>query len=287
MKGLGTNERMIIDNLGDKTPGDMKMIQASYKDQFTRDFITDIKDECGGKFLDVLVALCTDPADWDAHLVRKAVGGLGTDESLLSEVLCTRTPGELKAAAASYQRIFNRNMEADIKSDVSGDLGRVYACVFSPARGTRTGNAAADVEALFKAGAGKLGTDENSFINIIASSSKDYAEALFYEYAKKHGKSLDVVIRDEMGDDAGKALAQLATPPHVLFADKIRKTMDGMGTNDEKLIRLLTTQRGRNLKAAGKHFLEVNRKTISAAVTEETSGDYRDILVKMCTAEGV
>jgi annexin A7/11 len=234
-----------------------------------------------------MTALCTDPADWDAQLVRKAVGGLGTDESLLSEVLCTRTPGELKAAAASYQKLFNRNMEADIKSDVSGDLGLVYACVFSPARGTRSGNVEADAEALFKAGAGKLGTDENSFINIIASSSREHAEALFYEYAKKHGKALDVVIRDEMSGDAGKALAQLATPPHVLFADKIRGCMQGMGTNDEKLIRLLTTQRGRNLKAAGKHFLEVHRQTISAAVTSETSGDYRAILLKMLAAEGV
>jgi len=174
-----------------------------------------------------------------------------------------------------------------VKSDVSGDLGRVYACVFSPGRGTRTGNVAADVDALFKAGAGKLGTDELSFINIIASSTREYAEQLFYAYAQKHGKSLDVVIRDEMSGDAGKALANLSTPPHVLFSEKIRKTMQGMGTNDSDLIRLLTTQRGRHLKAAGKHFLEVNKKTISAAVTDETSGDYRMILVKMLTAEGV
>jgi hypothetical protein len=51
MKGLGTNEQMLIDNLGDKTPGDMKLIQASYKAQFTREFITDIKDECGGSWM--------------------------------------------------------------------------------------------------------------------------------------------------------------------------------------------------------------------------------------------
>jgi annexin A7/11 len=287
MKGLGTNEKMLIDNIGDKTPGDMKMIQASYKAQFSRDFVVDIKDECGGKFLDVLLALCNDPADWDAQLIRKAVAGLGTDESLLSEVLCTRTPAELKAAAASYQRLFSRNMETDVKNDVSGDLGKVYAAIFSPSRGTRTGNLAADVEALYKAGAGKLGTDEASFINIIASSTREYAEQLFYEYARKYGKALDTVIRDEMSGDAGKALANLATPPHVLFADKIQKAMAGMGTNDQNLIRLLTTQRGRYLKAVGKFFLEVHRKTISAAVTEETSGDYRAILLKMLAAEGV
>jgi hypothetical protein len=287
MKGLGTNEKMLIDNLGDKTPGDMRMIIASYQKQYSRDFVTDIRSECGGKFLDVLLALCTDPAEWDAQLVRKAVSGMGTDESLLSEVLCTRTPGEIKAAGIAYQRLFNRSMETDVKNDVGGDLGKVYGALFNPARGTRAGNLAADVDALYKAGAGKLGTDENSFINIIATATREHAEALFYEYARKYGKAIDVVIRDEMSGDAGKALANLSTPPHVLFSEKIFGCLQGMGTNDEKLIRLLTTQRGRHLKAAGKHFLEVHRKTISYAVGEETSGDYKAILLKMLGAEGV
>jgi len=90
-----------------------------------------------------------------------------------------------------------------------------------------------------------------------------------------------------MGGDTGKALANLALPPHVLFAEKILKSMKGMGTNDTDLIRLITTQRGRHLRAAGKYFLEVNRKTISAWVADETSGDYKSILLKICQSEGV
>jgi len=132
-----------------------------------------------------------------------------------------------------------------------------------------------------------FGTDEAAFINIIATASPAHLDAIYYAYALKYGKALDTVIRDEMSGDTGKALANLATPAHVLFSDKILKCMKGMGTEDEKLIRLLTTQRGRHLKAAGKHFLEVNRKTISFCVGEETSGDYKAILLKMCAAEGV
>jgi len=215
------------------------------------------------------------------------VKGLGTDENLLSEVVCTRSPLELKAAAEAYQRLFSRNMEKDIKDDTSGDLAKVYMACLSPTRGTRAGNVAADIEALYKAGAGKMGTDEATFITIIAQSQRSHVEAVFYGYAQKYGKSLDTVIRDEMGGDTGKALAQLVLPHHVLFSEKILKSMKGMGTNDTDLIRLLTSQRGRHLKAAGKHFLEVNRKTISNWVADETSGDYKAILVRMCQTEGV
>lgn len=287
MKGLGTNEKMIIDNIGNKTTADMQLVIKAYREGYNRDFIADIKSECGGNFLNVILAMCTPPAEMDAQLIKKAIAGLGTDESLLSEVLCTRSPTELKEAAAAYQRLYNKNMEADIKSDTGGDLGRVYAQVLSPSRGTRQGDAAADIEALYKAGEGKIGTDEATFINIIATATPAYLETIYYGYAQKHGKALDTVIRDEMGGDVGKALANLATPPHVLFSDKIMKAMKGVGTEDEKLVRLITTQRGRYLKAAGKHFLEVNRKTISAWVGDETGGDYKALLLKICAAEGV
>ena len=287
MKGLGTNEKMIIENIGNKTTADMQLVIKAYQDGYSRDLVADLKSECGGNFLSVVLAMCTPPADMDAQLIKKAIAGIGTDESLLSEVLCTRSPSELKAAGAAYQRLYNKNMEADIKSDTGGDLARVYMQVLSPSRGTRNGDPTADIEALYKAGAGKIGTDEATFITIIASASPAYLEALFYGYAQKCGNSLDTVIRDEMGGDLGKALANLALPPHVLFSERILKSMKGVGTEDEKLIRLLTTQRGRYLKAAGKHFLEVNRKTISAWVGDECSGDYKALLLKMCAAEGV
>ena len=269
MKGLGTNEKAIIDCVGIRTTADMQLVKRAFASLFQRDLVKDFTDECSGKFRDVLLAICQEPADLDAKLVRQAVKGLGTDEDLLSEVVCTRTPTELKAAAESYQRQFSRSMEGDIKGDTSGDLCKVYMACLSAGRGTRAGDVAADVEALYKAGAGKIGTDEAVFINIIGASSRSHVEAVFWAYAQKYGKSLDTVIRNEMGGDLGKALANLALPHHVLFAEKILKSMKGAGTNDSDLIRLITTQRGRHLKAAGKYFLEVNRKTISAWVADE------------------
>jgi len=287
MKGMGTNEKVIIDIVGCRTAADMQLVKAQFSNLFQRDLIKDFTDETSGKFRDVLLAICQPPADLDAKLVRQSVKGLGTDENLLSEIICTRTPSELKACAESYQRQFQRNMEGDIKGDTSGDLAKVYMACLGANRGTRAADVAADVEALYKAGAGKIGTDEATFINIIAASSRAHVEAIFWAYAQKYGKSLDTVIRNEMGGDTGKALANLALPHHVLFADKILKSMKGMGTNDTDLIRLITTQRGRHLKAAGKYFLEVNRKTISAWVASETSGDYKNILLKICQTEGV
>lgn len=287
MKGLGTNEKMLIENIGNKTPADMQLVIKAFHAGYNRDFVADLKSECGGNFLATLVALCTPPADLDAQYIKKAIAGAGTDESVLSEILCTRTPTELKEIAASYQRLFNKSMEADIKADTSGDLCKVYLQVLAPSRGTRKGDVAADAEALYKAGQGKVGTDEAAMINILATASAAHLSDVFCAYGSKYGKSLDVVIRDEMSGDVGKALSNLATPPHILFAKKLLHSMEGAGTKDDKLIRILVTQRGRHLKEAGKHFLEVNKKNVSTWVADETSGDYKALLLKICAAEGI
>jgi len=98
MKGMGTNEKAIIDTVGCRTAADMQLIKRQFAALFQRDLVKDFTDETSGKFRDVLLAICHDPAELDAKLVRQAVKGLGTDEDLLSEIICTRTPTELKAA---------------------------------------------------------------------------------------------------------------------------------------------------------------------------------------------
>lgn len=241
-----------------------------------------------GHFKEVLQMMCQPHPELDAELVRKAMDGGGTGEELLSEVICTRTPAELKAAMEAYERKYQRNMEQDLKKETSKELCKVYCACLSPSRGARQGDVAADVESLHKAGPGKLfGTDESKFIDIIASSSRDHVEAVYWAYAQKYGKALDAMIRSEMSGDTGKSFAALAMPHHVLFAERILKSMKGMSTNDTDLIRLVVSQRGRHLKSAGKYFLEVNRKSISAFVQSDTSGDYKALMVKICQAEGV
>jgi len=212
-----------------------------------------------------------------------------SDEDLLSEIVCTRSPSELKAAAEAYRRLYNRDMEADIKNDTSGDLAKVYLACLAPNRGTRVCNVDADVEALYKAGQGRFfGTDHKVFIDIIAQSTRADVEAIYTKYAQKYGERFDKVIREQMGGDTGKALAQLVLPHHVLYAEKINRALHGMmGVHNADLIRVITTQRGRHLKKAGKYFLDVHQKTVSVSLEHALTGDYRHLMVKVCQAEGV
>jgi hypothetical protein len=57
----------------------------------------------------------------------------------------------------------------------------------------------ADVHALYKSGEGRVGTDEQGLIDILAGSSAAYLEQLRAAYAQAHGRSLLVAIKKEVG----------------------------------------------------------------------------------------
>lgn len=66
--------------------------------------------------------------------------------------------------------------------------------------------AEADAEALYKAGQGKWGTDEETFIKILFASPPHYVELLNDVYCRKYGNAIVVAIEKEFGGDAKKAL---------------------------------------------------------------------------------
>jgi len=283
MKGMGTNEQALIDIIGPRTNEELQLINKTYTTEIKRDLYKDLKDETSGHFQNALLSLVTDRYELDAQLVEKAVKGMGTDEDLLSEVLCTRNPAELKLISEAYMRLFKKDMASRIYDDVSGDLKATYRTLLtSPREDNKSpSQLESDVKALFAAGEGKWGTNEKAFINIICTSSRQYCEQMFYAYAKLYGRSLDKAITNEMGGDTGRALALLVTPLDIVFSKKFYDSMVGAGTKDTMLVRLVVTQKGRGLREVNNRFLSERQKTLCKWVESECSGDYKKILVKV------
>ena len=56
-----------------------------------QDLIEEMKGELKGDFEEVIVALLMESVEYDVHCLHAAVDGLGTDETVLNNILCTRT----------------------------------------------------------------------------------------------------------------------------------------------------------------------------------------------------
>ena len=108
MKGTGTNENMLIHILCHRTTKQRQAIRMAYTQFCLRDLEKDLKSELNsfGYFSTVMKILTKTPAERDAKFIRKAINNAGSDDTLLIELICGRTPTQIADIKVAYSRLF-------------------------------------------------------------------------------------------------------------------------------------------------------------------------------------
>lgn len=100
-------------------------IVISYRFQ---NLIEDLKSELGGKFEDLIVALCLPPVDYLCKQLHKAMSGIGTDEQCLVEILCSHSNKEIQEIVEAYER---RKYSLQINQVLVTEIVQPLFCCFS------------------------------------------------------------------------------------------------------------------------------------------------------------
>jgi annexin A7/11 len=200
MKGFGTDEKTLIEVLATKDPLQVDVLRAAYKREHNRDLISDIESECRGSLEEVFVALASGPLIQDCRVLREGMKGPGTDEEALNDVLLGRSNADIKVIKSFYNKTYRRDLEADLKSELSMKTERHFLFVIT---GTRAESSApvvpqqvdADVLEIYKATEGKTGTDEVLVCQILSSRNDAQIAAIAQVYEQKYRRTLEAVIK--------------------------------------------------------------------------------------------
>ena len=122
MKGFGTNEKELIRVLAPLDPLQVNSVRTTFNQLHRRDLEKDIASETSSYFKETLLALVRGPLIEDAHAVKFAVVGAGTNEALLNHIVLGRSNADLRAIKETYNRLFKRRMEDDIDGDLSSQF---------------------------------------------------------------------------------------------------------------------------------------------------------------------
>lgn len=280
MKGLGTDEDLITGIITNRSNNQRQELKQMYAQMWGKDLEKALKSELGGKYEDVVLALFKKPDEYDASQLRNAIQGIGTKESVLIEILCTRTNEEIANIKAAYKKLFERDLVQDLEDDTSGYFRRL---MYSLAQGNRSDEvnedlAAEDAEALLESGEACWGTDESRFNVILASRSYEQLLLTFEKYAELSGKSIEDSIKSEMsGDiqDGMLAIVHSVRSKPSYFAKKLYKSMKGLGTDDQTLIRVMVTRSEVDMLIIKEEFERNYEQPLEAFIRDDCSGDYR------------
>ncbi|XP_077207670.1 annexin A13 [Paroedura picta] len=287
-KGMGTDEKVIIELLSTRSSNQRQQMKQQYKTMYGKDLEEVLKGELSGNFEKTALALLDRPCEYDARELRKAMKGAGTDESLLIEVLCTRVNQQIMAIKDAYKRIFSRDLESDVQSETSGSLRKILLSVLKANReeGLEINEnlALKDAKDLYEAGEGRWGTDELAFNHVLAQRNYMQLRATFEAYKCLTGKDIEDAIKSETSGDLEKAyltLVRCARDCQEYFASRLHDAMKGAGTDEETLIRILVTRAEIDLQTIKEKFQKMYQKSLASAIQSDTSGDFKKLLVAL------
>jgi len=245
MEGLGTDEDSVSSVLGTHSNSQLLEIKKHYTAMFGRDLIDDLQGETKGHFEELCVALVRERMEFVAHTVHDALSGAGTSEQIIADIFGTIHPGEVEYLAEVYKTEFEKEMQDDITSDVSGYFERFLIAIMSGGRSQDEVDwdlAAEDADKLYNAGEGTYGTDECAFMSVFMTRSWEQLAATIQAYEELRGdeeeKTLLSVVKSEFTGSEEKLLTTIVRfteNKYGYFADVLRECMKGVGTSETRL----------------------------------------------------
>lgn len=288
MRGLGTDEAAMIKVLGHRNIAEIAAIKAAYAQKHGKDLIHAVKSELSGNFGKAMVGLLKDPRQYDSDALHDAMKGAGTDEYTLISILVGRSNEQIAQIGAIYTRDHKRSLESSIRAETTGDLQRFMIDLVAPRDPEFTvvseDAARNDAERLYKAGEGKIGTDEKVFVELFTRRSFTHLKRVFaiYETIHKH-HTMDAAVESEFSGALKTGLLGVVTytrNPGEYYADVARRAMKGLGTDEDMLTRVIVGNRDRLAETKAAYSAKY-KKSLYSAVESETSGDYKKTLLAL------
>jgi len=292
MKGSGTDEDTIISLTASKSNFERQEIRGAYKASFGRDLIDDIKDDIGGDFGKLVEGMYYSPVEYDTIELNKAFKGMGSDEDAISEIIGSRSNYRLKEIISLYKVKFDEDLEERVKSETSGDykalLCSLLQCSRDESDEVDEEKVQEDVNALYKAGEGKWGTDEETFNRIFALRNSHHLKRMNEVYIEQKETPLLDVVESEFSGDV-KVLLKTVLHAHInpadYYATRIYKACKGFGTDEKVLIRSLIVMDEVFLDQMKIIYELKYGMNLRDHIDSETSGDFKKMLLGLIDSE--
>jgi hypothetical protein len=269
------------------------VIGKRYKEIHGKELKAVMKSECGrGDFGTALQLLALPPDEAECEIIIKACKGLGTDELLLYPVICGRSNKEINHLKKKFFDMYTKDLGGYLDSELGGDFERlIFNCLQGTEEGFDPGYhtddlVGEDVEALYKMGEGKWGTNEAGLFKLLCSRPGEHLKKVNSAYAEKHDVTLFKVLEKELAGDTRSAtifLLGMKLRPLETIAKLIDKACKGVGTN-EMLLTCTILRYHVCLQDVMLAYIEMKGDTLQELIKSEVGGDYRRLLVAICDA---
>lgn len=290
MEGFGTDEDALIKTVISHNTRERLKIKKTYEEKYQRNLIDDLKSELNGKFEDAMVALFKDPFEYDAECLYNAMKGAGTDEDTLIEIISSRPDWLMQKIKLKYKELYDKDLIEDIKSDTSGNFQNLLVGLLESERKNskeiNMENCQNLAKELNETKDDKWNIDNklDGFYKYLMYSSPKELSIVAREYYKLSGETIVEGIDKKFEGDAKeliKTVLYSLISPSEYFATRIKKAIEGFGTDNKMLIRIIITRCEVDMNTIKKYYKQLYEKDMIEEIKNDISGDYQKLIVEL------
>ncbi|XP_021887431.1 annexin-like protein RJ4 [Carica papaya] len=285
--GLGTNEKAIISILGHRNAAQRKQIRVEYELLYKEDFLSRLESELTRDFKRAVYLWMLEPADRDAVFVHEAIKKHKIEYQVLIEISCTRSPEELFAIRRAYQVRYKLSLEEDVACHTSGDIRKLLIALLTTFRynGNEINDKLASSEADILRDAIKDKVyNHDEVVRIISTRSKAQLSATFNCHKEKQGAFISEELLGDLHNDLAVMLygaILCLIDPKEYFEWVLHKSMQGIGTDEDALTRVIITRAEKDLLYIKELYHKKNGKLLAHDVAGDTSRHYKHFLLTL------
>ncbi len=126
---------------------------------------------------------------------------------------------------------------------------------------------------------------ESIIINILCSKSNSDLQKLKKDYENKYNENLNEKLNKKLKSKLKDLIQALLQDPIEYDANEIFKAVDGLGTDDDALIEIISSRSQDHLKDVSKKYFETRKVTMENDIKNDTSQAYGRLITQMSKGE--
>lgn len=312
-KGISTDGDTINSILGHRSQQQRHLIREAYHRKYKKDLVEVLSSATKGDYDSLLKTLFRGHLQILAYDLYKGMKGLGTNSDVLNEIICCCNNTEIYMLKKVYKELLeqedpkkadSRTLETDVAKETKPPYETLLLALLEGKRqedspelveeAMRTKNmsrlvnltqVSRDVDDLYYAGEKRTGKgDPDPFIQILCKRSKHHVKAIWDLYKSRYHNSLVEAINKKFSEPFRSGLNTMIMALinlRLLMVCQLHDSMYGVGTREDTLIRIICLRCEIDMNNLKGLYREQFGKPLIEAVRDDTSGDFRKLLLTL------
>ena len=230
----------------------------------------------------------------DARILHKALKEK-RDEKVIVEIFASRPYWFLQIVDEEYKRLYGISLKDELTKEKKSDFIAFLQCIMTTPRSKtssiknekQAGDAAQEI---ITKGLKNYGKDVELFKKLFVKSSREDLVAISREYKNmdKKKRNLYDAVDDacpKVTREIIKAIIYAVVLPAHYFAHLLKKSIVGLGTDEETLSRVLVTRHEVDMDLIRYYYKAETKNELIDDIKGDTSGTYMKILTKLAFSD--